>query len=364
MKNKIFSKIPDYIAGKDINETKKLLGLKKVIKLASNENPYKTPKTLLNIFKKEFKNIYLYPNKDYPELREKLAEKLELNKENIILGNGSDEIIELVFKYLALQSKNFRVMLFFPTFHLYYILAKIYSAKIIKINLPNFEYDIKKIIKEINKKNVDLIVICNPNNPTGTYINEFNLKEILKRMSKKNIILIDEAYYNYVTALDFPNSVEIFKEFSKKTNLIITRTFSKIYGIAGLRLGYAFGNSEIIKILNKLRMPFNVNSIAYKSALFLIDDEKFINKCKIKNYENKLFFYKELDKLNLEYKRSEANFIFIKLPIKAKDAFESLLKFGIIVRPIYGEGLENYIRVTIGKLKEIKKFLRALKKII
>jgi len=151
MKNEIFSKIPDYIAGKDINETKKLLGLKKVIKLASNENPYKTPKTLLKIFKKEFKNIYLYPNKDYPELREKLAEKLELNKENIILGNGSDEIIDILINRLT--EPDDEIIFPTPSFQLYKILVKNHRRKGVEIPLVDWQYDIKKFLKAVNKKN-------------------------------------------------------------------------------------------------------------------------------------------------------------------------------------------------------------------
>lgn len=364
MKKINFNQIPEYIAGKNIEDIKKLYKIKKVIKLASNENPYKLPKSLINTLKKNLREIYRYPDKDYKNLKLKIAEKLNLAPENIIVGNGTDELIDLAFKAKYLLSKNLNVLLFYPSFSLYEILSKIYNANIIKVELNDFEYEVNKIIKKIEKNPVDLISLCNPNNPTGTYVNNTDLFKLVENIKDDTLLLIDEAYYNYATAKDFPDSVELFKHFEKSKNIFITRTFSKIYGIAGLRIGYAFGNKKFIELLNKIRMPFNVNLLAEKAAINLLENDKFVKKCYIKNYKNKIFLYRELDKLNLYYKKSEANFILIRLPIKAQIVFEKLLKKGIIIRTIQDKGMENFIRLTIGKRSEVKKFLKELKRIL
>jgi len=354
--------IPEYVAGKDIDEVKRKYKLRKVIKLASNENSYGVPGYVIKSLKKNLKNIFRYPDKEYKELKTKIADKIGVSNENIVLGNGTDEIIDLVFKYKINSSS--KVMFFKPSFSLYKILVNIYSAKPVEIPLDNnFGYNIEKIIDNLNQ-DIDLLILCNPNNPTGTYINNNNLIRIIESLNEKTLLLIDEAYCHYATASDFPDTVEIFKKFEHKKNLIITRTFSKIYSLAGLRIGYGIANKELIKILDRIRLPFNINILANIAASVSLQNDKFIDKCRIRNYQNKMFLYEQLEKLNLKYIKSEANFVLIELPQEADNIYQKLLEQGIIVRPITEEGMGNYIRVTIGTRKEIEKFLNALQKIL
>ncbi len=353
--------IPEYVAGKNIEDVKQKYKLKKVIKLASNENSYGVPKHIIKTLKKNLKNVFRYPDKEYKELKSKIAEKIGISEENIILGNGSDEIIDLVFKYKIKPSS--KVIIFKPSYSMYKIFVKMYSVSPVEIKLENYEYNIDEIIKHLSN-DIDLMILCNPNNPTGTYLSHNNLTRIVEVLNKNTLLLIDEAYFNYTTAPDFPNTVKIFKSFENIKNIIVTRTFSKIYSLAGLRISYGFGPKNLISFLNKIRMPFNINFLANVSALASLENDKFIEKCKIKNQQNKIFLYKELEKLNLKFIKSEANFILIELPQKAEIVFEKLLKKGIIVRTFYNDGMENYIRVTIGTKGELKKFLKELKKIL
>lgn len=355
--------IPEYVAGSNIDEVRKKYKIKKVIKLASNENSYGVPGYVIKSLKKNLKNIFRYPDKEYKELKIGIADKIGVSGENIILGNGTDEIIDLVFKYKINSSS--KVLLFKPSFSLYKILVNIYSARPVEIPLGNnFEYNIEEVINNLKKHNIDLLILCNPNNPTGTYINNNNLNRIIESLDEKTLLLIDEAYLHYTTASDFPDAVELFRKFENKKNLIITRTFSKIYSLAGLRIGYGIANKELIEILDRIRLPFNINTLANIAACVSLQNDKFIRICKTRNYQNKIFLYEQLRKMNLKYIKSEANFVLIKLPQKANNIYQRLLEQGIIVRPIIDEGMENYIRVTIGTRKEIKKFLSALQKIL
>ncbi len=354
----ILKNVPEYVAGKNIEEIKKKYHIKRVIKLASNENSYGINSHIKKIIKKNINNVFRYPDSKHSELKSSISEKLKLSPDNIILGNGTDEILDMLFKY-----KSDRVVTFKPSFSLYKILCKIYGSKVTEIELDNFEYNVKKILKTIRNKK-SLIIICNPNNPTGTYINENDMAAIIEQMGSKSLLVVDEAYFHYSDALDFPDMVELFKRYQEKRNIVVTRTFSKIYSLAGLRIGYAFGNKEIIKVLDRIRMPFNINYLANVAAIESLKNDKVIENIKLKNRTNKKFLYDNLDKLHLEYVRSEANFVLVKIPLRANRVFDMLLKKGIIVRPINEKGMENYIRVTIGTKGEIKKFLKSVKRIL
>ncbi len=357
---KRFKNIPDYIAGLDIEDVKKEYNLKRVIKLASNENPFPPSFFVRRKLKKFFKKVNLYPDMEYKVLRENIADFLNLEKENIIVGNGSDEIFDLIFK--AFINKKDKIIYPAPSFAIYEILGSIYDTNNIIVNLDrNFYYPVKKIISLL-KHNISLLILCNPNNPTGTYLTKTQIEEIIKSISTNTILAIDEAYFNFSESKDFPDMLSLFKKYKDK-NIIVIRTFSKLYGMAGLRLGYAFSNKDIIKVLNKVRMPFNINLIAEKTALFYLKD-KSVRKRREYLLNVKKYLYRELEKLNIEYIKSETNFVLIKLPVKSSIIFEKLLEKGIIVRAYTSKRLRNFIRVTIGRKKEIKLFLRELKKIL
>lgn len=353
--------VTDYIAGYDLEEAKKKLGLRKIIKLASNENPYKTPPGLIKVLKKNLKNVYLYPDQSYKSVKKAIADKIKLKPSEIITGNGSDEILDLIFKTI-IKPKD-KVLLFNPSFSVYKILSEVYKTKPIWINLKNFQYNTNNILNKLSN-NIKLIILCNPNNPTGTYLDKKNMEKLITRLPRQTTLCIDEAYFNYATALNFPDTVQLFKKFMNKKNIIVTRTFSKIYGLAGLRAGYAFSNKEFIKILDKIRIPFNLNLLADKSIIFSLKDDKNTEKFIKLNMENKNFFYSQLQKLNLSYIPTQANFILIKTPLPGKIIFNKLLQEGIIIRPFENPELKNYIRITIGTKKEIKLLIKKLKKIL
>lgn len=353
--------ITEYVAGYDINDAKKRYKLRKIIKLASNENPYRVPWGLKQYLKKEIKNIYLYPDKEYKNTRNILAKKISLTSSQIILGNGSDDILELVFK--AIIKPKDKILLFTPSFSFYKILAEIYNTKIIWIKLNNFKYNIKNILRKINPS-IKLIIICNPNNPTGTYLNQEDMEKIINKCPQKTTLCIDEAYYNYTDADDFPDTVSLFVKYYKKKNIIVTRTFSKIYSMAGLRIGYAFSNSEFISLLDKIRIPFNLNILGEKAVKYVLKKDNLIEKYRQLNIKNRAFLYSQLNRLNLSYISTQTNFILIRIPISGQKIFNKLLKKGIIIRPFTDDNLKNYIRVTIGTYRENKQLIKELKKIL
>ncbi len=353
-------KIPVYSAGKSIESVQKEYKLKKIIKLASNENPYKIPKKVKKTLKTCIQLIHLYPDSSYYQLRKKIAEKLNILPENIITGNGSDEILDLVFK--GFVKPGDKVIIPNPSFALYKILSAIYKTKVLKLNLKNFHYNISSLLSKISP-DTKLIILCNPNNPTGTYISSSDMETIIRKLPPKSILVVDEAYYHYVTATDFPDMLSFIKKYKNK-KIIITRTFSKIFGLAGLRIGYGIAQKGIISFLDKIRMPFNVNRLAVYAAIKALECNEFINKCYLLNKKNKEYLYTELEKLGLEYIESQTNFVMIKLPVDGEYVNQKLLQQGIIIRPLSEYRLRNYIRVTIGTRKELKKFLKELKKIL
>ncbi len=359
---KRFNKIPDYVAGLDINDVKKKYGLNKIIKLASNENPYPLPAATVKKICKFVPNVRLYPDMEYKQIRFAIAEFSNVKPDNIILGNGSDEIFDFIFK--AFLSFNSKVVMPAPSFAIYKILSGIYNSKVNVIPLQennDFQYDVDKFIKALSAK-PDAVILCNPNNPTGTYINDESINRIIENLSDNTILIVDEAYFNFVTKHDFPDMIKLIKKYKNK-NIIVTRTFSKLFGIAGLRLGYGIANKEIIKILNKVRMPFNINTVAEKTASLLIKDAKYINDIQRKINDTREFFCSELDKLGIDYIPSQTNFILVKCNKKGETVFKEFLKYGIIIRSYKDKELRNYVRVTIGTKKEMILFLKILKKL-
>ncbi|MBU1077147.1 MAG: histidinol-phosphate transaminase [Spirochaetes bacterium] len=353
--------ISDYVAGYNDEDAKKNFRLRKVIKLASNENPYKVPVGLKWFLKKKIKNIYRYPDQDYKEIKAVLSKKLKLSTGEIFPGNGSDEILDLIFK--ALIKPKEKVLLFEPSFSVYTILSDIYKAAPIRINMINFQYNLDTMLKKLSKQ-IKLVVICNPNNPTGTYLNSTDMERLIIKLPSNTTLCIDEAYYDYADSGDFPDMIKLYKKYGSKKSIIVTRTFSKIYAMAGLRIGYAFSNSEFIGLINAIRIPFNVNMLAEKASIYALQREKITQKSRKRNTENKAFFCSALERLNLSYIPTQGNFILIKIPIPGRIVFQKLLQKGIIIRSFNDPALKYYVRITIGTKNEIKKLIKQLKKIL
>lgn len=350
-----------YIAGRPVEAVKKQFNLKKVIKLASNENPLGPSREAVNAIVRNINNIHLYPDSDSFELRTAIAKKYKLPVENILVGGGSDEIIEIIAKTFFVPSDE--IIVSKHAFIRYKMAGDLMSSEVIEVPMKNFTHDLVAMAKAVTKK-TKAIFVANPNNPTGTYNTKQEFDCFLSQLLTFNsqlLIVVDEAYYEYARInADYPDTIKYLKKYS---NLIILRTFSKIYGLAGLRLGYAFASEPIVKELNKIRPPFNVSYPAQLGGVAALSDEKHLKKSVEMVESGKLYIYDELDKIGVSYIRSATNFILIDVsPQKGTVLFNKLLRQGVIVRAMDEYGLPNHIRVTVGLSDENKKFIKELKR--
>lgn len=345
-------KIEPYIPGKQIAEVRREFAISgEIIKLASNENLLGPSPKAVNAIRKNLNDINYYPEGGCTELKDALAKKHAVNPDNIIVGNGSNEILELIAE--AFINPGDEIIISNLTFAVYKIIALFMNAPIIQVDLKNYTYDLDEISNKITEK-TKIIFICNPNNPTGTMNSETEVGKFLNNVPPHVIVAFDEAYFEYVIRSDFPDTLKYLTS-SKK--IFILRTFSKIYGLAGLRIGYGIADAELIEVLNRVRQPFNVNFLAQIAALAGLKDEKHVAESIKINNEGKLILYKAFLDMNIKYVETSANFIFLDLGKSNKQIVQNLLKKGIIVRDIG----ETYIRVTIGLPNQIEKFINAFK---
>ncbi|MDO8603703.1 MAG: histidinol-phosphate transaminase [Candidatus Omnitrophota bacterium] len=350
-------KAKPYQPGKPIEEVKRELGLKDVIKMASNENPLGPSPKAVEAIKKQAGNINRYPEGGCFYLRQAIARKFKIKPEQVIFGNGSDELIGIALR--AFVEEGDEVIVANPTFLMYEVASIVHGASVKVVPMRYFKYDLKAM-KEAVTKNTKIVFVANPDNPNGTYVSRHELEDFLKGLPREIIVFLDEAYFEFAEEQDYPNGLD----YLGKNNIIVTRTFSKAYGLAGLRVGYGISNPEIIKYMEAVREPFNVNSLAQAGAVGALRDKDFLSKAKKIVREGKKFIYYELKMMGVRYVPSVTNFILIELGSKSGEVAERLLKKGVIVRNMKAWGLENFIRVTIGKESENKRFIKELKKIV
>lgn len=327
------------------------------IKLSSNENPYDACPEVYE-FLRNFRNLNLYPEEEPIELIEEISKYLGVKRENILVTNGSDEGLDLIFK--GFLEKNDTILIFQPTFSLYEILGEIYSTNIVKIKLIEFENEFrfpKNLYEKMNKYKPKVVFVCSPNNPTGNVIEKEKLLELLQG---DTIVVMDEAYAEF----SGKSFVKLVNEYE---NLICLRTFSKAFGLAGIRLGYIVANESVIEYLKKIKLPFNVNILAQKLGEIVLKNRKYYEKIIERIINDREYLYNRLRKFKgLKVFKSHGNFILFKSEIiSGRKIYSELLKKGIIVRTCENFGLnENYIRVTIGKREEIEEFLKNLEEIL
>ena len=357
VKKRILSVEP-YRPGKPIDEVKRELGIRDVVKLASNENPYGPSPLVLKAIQAEAHQINRYPDGNCFYLRQALAKQLQIKEEQIIFGNGSDEIIVMVLR--AFVGEEDEVIVAKPSFLIYEIAARLEGATVKAVPLRHFYYDLEKMAEAVTEK-TKIIFIGNPDNPAGTYISDRQLKTFLNSVRREILIVVDEAYFEYVIASDYPDTIKLLKAYP---NLIVTRTFSKMYGLAGLRIGYGIARTQMIDLLNRIRDPFNVNSIAQAAALACLKDRSYYRKIGLKIEEQRQFLYQRLAGMGLAFVQSVTNFILIDLKDQSTRIVQELLKRGVIVRDMKFWGLATFIRVTIGTEKENKKFIKALEELL
>lgn len=361
VKNKARKEIFDlkpYIPGKPIEEVKRELGIDNIIKMASNENPLGPSPRALEAITKNLPQIHLYPDANCFELKKRLAEFYSIASDSVLIGNGSDELLKLLAE--AFINRDDQVIFAQPTFSEYEFVSLIMGAECIKIPLKNYTLDLEGIFQAITPK-TKIIFICNPNNPSGTMVTSIQISTFMEQVPDDIIIVFDEAYSEYVESSDFPDSLDYVRQ---GRNVIVSRTFSKIYGLAALRAGYALTTAAIAQAIERVREPFNVNTLAQVGALAALDDHEYVLKSKQLNLEGKQYLYAELSRLGLNYVPSEANFILVDCGRSCRTVFNDLLQQGIIVRTCDHFGYPDFIRVTIGKPDDNQRFIKSLENVL
>ncbi|TET52590.1 MAG: histidinol-phosphate transaminase [Actinobacteria bacterium] len=357
---KQFNELESYIPGRPIEQVKEQYGLEKVVKLASNESPLGPMSIALKAIKVNSRELNRYPDLEATLLKEAICEKFSLPKENILIGNGSNELIRIAGQ--AILSSGDEVIFADPSFALYRMIADMFQAKSVPVPLKEHGHDLDAMFEAITAK-TKIIFICNPNNPTGTFVEWNVLDDFIKQVPDNILVIIDEAYAEFVEG--YNDYKERLSYYSEKP-VIITRTFSKLYGLAGLRIGYGAASASYVKTDQKIRDPFNVNLLAQAAATASLKDMDEAKKRYELNLENKNYLYKGLEALKLSYVKSQANFVLIDLGQDSTVIFEKLLSKGVIVRTgeIFGEAYQNFIRVSVGTKEDIDFFLKALKDVL
>ncbi|WP_042346391.1 histidinol-phosphate transaminase [Bacillus massiliigorillae] len=361
-KNNILN-LKAYTPGRTIDEVKKTYGLEQVTKLASNENPYGSSSSVREAILAASSNYALYPDGSATLLKEALAEHIGLPKEQVILGNGSDEIIAMIAR--ALLKPGVNTVMATPTFSQYKHNAIVENAEIREVILQDGKHDLEAMLAAIDE-NTAVVWVCTPNNPTGVYIPESELVQFLNQVPADVLVVLDEAYAEYVVAEDYPNSTTLL---NKHSNLIILRTFSKIYGLASFRVGYGIATKEVVAKLEPIREPFNVNSLAQVIAAVALSDQDFVKDCSAKNRVGMQQYYDFCNEEGLFYYPSQGNFILIDMSVDSDEVFQYLMSKGYIIRSGKALGFPTFIRVTIGTeeqnaniIAEIRTYLASTQK--
>lgn len=345
-----------YKPGKPISEVKRQLGLTDVIKLASNENPLGCSPKAIEAIIKWTREVSLYPDGNCTELKMALAQRLNVEPEQLLFGAGSDEILEMIgHTYI---NPGDTAITCWPSFSRYEAATRLMDGRMIKIPLTrDYRFNLDGILRGITDS-TRIVWICNPNNPTGTIITAEEQVAFLERVPENVLVVLDEAYYEYAKGGDYPESVELLKRFK---NVIILRTFSKVYGLAGLRIGYAISSKQIIELLNRVREPFNVNAAAQAAALAALDDQEFVERSVRVNLEGKEYLYRAFEDIGLQFIPTHANFIMVNVGRDSIELFNALLQKGVIVRSGDIFDMDSWIRVTIGTPEQNMRLVEALK---
>lgn len=356
---KELAKLNPYVPGKPIEEVKKEYGLTDVIKLASNENQLGPSPKAVEAVKNELKNMNIYPDASAMELRKRLAEKYGLDSDNIVVGNGGEQILQVIAQTFI--NPGDEAIMAKTTFGIYANTVLHMGGVPVKVPLKDYKQDFKGFIENINE-NTKLIYVCNPNNPLGNIMPKDEIEYLVENVPEDIVLIFDEAYYDYAKVNpDYPETLDILK---KRPNTIILRTFSKVTGIAAVRVGFVLTSKEIATEMGKVKGTFNVNRFAQVAALGALEDQEHVDKTVEMNYKSLNMMEKSFDEWNLEYVKSNANFIFVDVDMHSKTVFEELMKRGIIIRPGYLWGWDNWLRVSTGTIEQTEKFLTELKDIL
>ncbi|BBH20979.1 histidinol-phosphate aminotransferase [Paenibacillus baekrokdamisoli] len=349
--------LPVYQPGKPVEEVKRELGLKEVIKLASNENPFGSSEHAKAAIQNEIANISIYPDGGSVQLTAAVAEYLEVNPNQIIFGAGSDEVILMLAR--AFLSPGDETIMADETFPQYKHNAEIEGATVIEVPLKEGTHDLPAILSKINER-TKIVWICNPNNPSGTIVREDELAAFVREVPKHVLIVLDEAYYEYVTDEAYPNSLALLRD---NNNVILLRTFSKIYGLASLRIGYGVGHPDVVRSINQVREPFNTTRFAQAAATASIKDIDFLNSCKERNAEGRIYLTEQFARLGLSHFEAHGNFVMVDVKLPSQQVFDGLLRRGIISRARWTY-YPTHIRITVGSQAQNESFIKALEEVL
>lgn len=351
--------IRPYVPGKPIEEVQREYGLHDVIKLASNENPLGPSPRAVAAMKEALSRVNFYPDSQSYYLRHAIADQLGFDPEEVTVGNGADGIIlQTCMAYLDEESE---VIVSRSSFPVYDRFTHAMRAKLIKTPLRGYRLDLETMAATISER-TKIVFVCNPNNPTGTIVTAGEVDAFMKRVPDHVLVVFDEAYYELVASDQFPDTLAYVRD--GRRNVMAMRTFSKVYGIAGVRLGYAIAAPEVLAPLNQVKEPFAVNRLAQVAGIAALEDEAFLERSIAANHEGRLYLYEAFDRLGLQYIESHANFVLVEFGADALAVQECLLEKGVIVRTCVNYDLPEFLRITVGTEEQNARLIRALEEVL
>jgi histidinol-phosphate aminotransferase len=350
--------LPVYQPGKPIEEVKRELGLKEVTKLASNENPFGCSPKAKQAIIDETERISLYPDGGAVDLTQALAGQLGVQPNQIIFGAGSDDVILMIARAFLVPGDE--TIMSSHTFPQYKHNVEVENA--VAIEVPHIEgkHDLQGMLARMTDK-TKIVWICNPNNPTGTIVTKAELDEFLVKVPSRVMVVLDEAYCEYIDKPEYPNGLDYLPKYN---NVVLLRTFSKIYGLASLRIGYGIGHPDVIHTINQVREPFNTTRFAQAAALAALGDQEFIVRCREANEAGLQYLQAEFDRMGLSYYPAYGNFIMVDVQRSAKEVFEGLMRKGFIIRGGHALDFPTKIRVTVGSREQNEQFITALQGVL
>lgn len=347
--------IKPYVPGKPIEEAQREYGLTDVIKLASNENPLGTSPKALAAIERALAHLNLYPDGQCYYLRHALAAHWGVSADQVAAANGADGII--MQTCLAYLDDDDEVIVSRSSFPIYDIYTHVMRAKLIKTPLKNYGLDLDAMAHAITDR-TKLMFVCNPNNPTGTMLPAREIDALLARVPDRVLVVLDEAYFEFVDSAEYPDSMRYLRE--GRSNVMIMRTFSKVYGLAGIRLGFAIADPDLLSPLFQVKEPFAVNALAQAAGIAALEDEEFLKQSVAQNHAGRLYLYGEFERLGLFYVKSHTNFVLVRVGVQAAAIVQELLKRGVIVRPCVAYELPDFLRITVGDAAQNARLIAAL----
>ena len=345
-------------AGKPIEEIRAELGLESLALMATNENPLGPSPKAVEAIRAESGKVNRYPQGPCTYLKRKVAARLGIDEQMILFSNGADNCLRIIG--CTFLNPGDEVIVAHPAFPVYGIVARVMDAAPVEVPLKDHTHDLAAMAERIGPK-TKLVFVCNPNNPTGTIVGRKQLSAFVEALPDHVVLILDEAYFEFVDDEQYPNALDYIRE---GRNVVGLRTFSKLYGIAGLRIGYTLASPELTGVMERVREPFPVSRVAEAAALAALDDEEFKSRVLANNQESKHFFYQSFDRLGLSYAKTHTNFMFVDLGTDAKEAAQALLERGYLIRPGTPWKHPSFARVTFGTVEENRGLVAALTEVL